>query len=177
MRALATRLLPVVSLTTLVALASPAAAGSYVSLGLGGDPALQGELRTAADGDAGGNGRLALGQRFGRVAVEASLSRFGLVDSSATAAGIHARLSFPLGGRFEAYGRLGLERLWLGDTQMSVGGDASGLVGGAGLEFRVKAPLIGAASIWAELSQDRFETEGGASGGVRLWTLGATIGL
>ena len=90
---------------------------------------------------------------------------------------VHARLSFPLGGRFEAYGRLGLERLWFGDTQMSVGGDASGLVGGAGLELRVKAPLLGAASIWAELSQDRFETEAGANGGVRLWTLGATIGM
>jgi hypothetical protein len=163
---------------TLALGASPALAGSYVSLGLGGDPALQGDLEAAAGGDAGGNGRLALGQRFGRLAIEASLSRFGIPDDDATAAGIHARLAFPLGGNFEAYGRLGLERLWLGDSTMTtVSGDASGWVGGGGLEYRLKAPLLGTASIWAELSQDRFTTEAGAEGGVRLWTLGATLGL
>jgi hypothetical protein len=172
------KLLPLVSLATLAAAASPALAGSYVSLGLGGEPALQGDLETAAGGDEGGNGRLALGQRFGRLAIEASVSRFAVPADDATAAGIHARLAFPLGGHFEAYGRLGLERLWLGDSPMTtVSGDASGLVGGGGLEYRLTAPLLGSASIWAELSQDKFTTESGAEGGVRLWTLGASIGL
>jgi hypothetical protein len=177
MRALA-RLLPLASLVTLAASASPALAGSYISLGIGGEPALQGDLDTAAAGQDGGNGRLALGQRFGRFAVEASASRFAIPGDDAIAAGIHARVAFPLGHHFEAYGRLGLERLWLGDSPMTtVKGDASGYVGAAGLEYRLTAPLLGSASIWAELSQDTFKTEGGADGGVRLWTLGASVGL
>ena len=180
MRAFTSGSLALASLAALAALAAAPAtarAGSYLSLGLGGEPALQGELDTAAAGADGGNGRLALGQRFGRLAVEASLSRFGIVADDATAVGIHARLAFPLGSNFEAYGRLGLERLWLGDSQMTVSGDASGLVGAGGLEYRLKAPLLGSASIFAELSQDSFETASGADGGVRLWTLGATLGL
>lgn len=157
--------------------ASTAHAGSYVSLGFGGEPALQGELSTAASGENGGNSRVALGQRFSRVAVEASLSRFGLDSATVTAGGVHARLSFPLAGKLEAYGRLGLERIWTSDTPMSVAGDGDGLVGGLGLEYRVTAPLLGAASLWAELSEDRFTTEAGTEGGVRLWTLGASLGL
>ena len=172
------RVVPLFALAALVAGASPALAGSYVSLGIGGEPALQGDLAVAASGESGGNGRLALGQRLGRLAVEASLSRFAVPGDDAVAAGIHARLAFPLGGNVAAYGRLGLERLWLGDSPMTtVSGDASGYVGGGGLEYRLSAPLLGSASIWAELSQDSFTTEAGAEGGVRLWTLGASIGL
>lgn len=177
------RLAAALSRASLIALvvaagASPALAGSYLSLGVGGEPALQGDLEMAAVGESGGNGRLALGQRFGRLAVEASLSRFAIPDDDATAAGIHARLAFPLGGRFEAYGRLGLERLWLGDSTMTdVSGDARGIVGGGGIEWRLSAPVLGTASLWAEVTQDRFTTEDGAEGGVRLWTLGASLGL
>jgi hypothetical protein len=169
-----------VSLATVSVLAlAPAAAhaGSYLSLGFGGDPALQGDLDVAADGAGGGNSRLALGQRFGRIAIEGSLSRFGVPDATATSAGVHARLAFPLGSNFELYGRVGLEHLWLGDSQMSLSGDAQGMVGAAGLEYRLSAPLLGSASLWAELSEDRFETDSGAEGGVRLWTLGASLGM
>ena len=60
---------------------------------------------------------------------------------------------------------------------MSLSGDAKGLVGAAGLEYRLEAPVLGSASLWAELSEDRFETESGGEGGVRLWTLGASIGM
>src|SRR5688500_3445258 len=80
---------------------STSPAGSYLSRRLGRGPVLQGELMTAADGDGeGGNGRLALGQSFGRVALEGSLSRFGLATDQATAAGVHARLSLPIEGSF-----------------------------------------------------------------------------
>ncbi|HVV84893.1 MAG TPA: hypothetical protein VHE35_17635 [Kofleriaceae bacterium] len=177
MRATSLRVLTFAGLATIAAPAV-ASAGSYLSLGLGGEPALQGDLKVAATGDQGGNGRFALGERFGRLAIEASLSRFGLADSEATVAGIHLRLAFPLGSHLAAYGRLGAERLWLGDSQMTtVSGTGSGYVGGGGLEYRVTAPLLGQASLWAELSQDEFTTEDGAEGGVRLWTLGASVGL
>jgi len=162
----------------LAASASTAFAGSYLSLGLGGDPVLQGELMTAADGDGdGGNGRLALGQSFGRLALEGSLSRFALATDQATAAGIHARLTIPLDGAFGAYGRLGLERVWLGAEGDRLGDTtADGMVGGLGLEYRLNAPLLGQAAIWGEMSQDKLETSAGEVG-ARLWTLGLSVGI
>lgn len=162
----------------LAASASTAAAGSYLSLGLGGDPAIQGEFSAAADGDGeGGNGRLALGQRFGRLALEGSLSRFGFGPEEATAAGVHLRLGIPIDGGFGGYVRGGLEHLWLGAEGERLGtATADGIVGGIGLEYRLEAPLLGEASIWGEVSQNRFETPMGESG-ARLWTLGFSLGI
>lgn len=177
MRAITSRVVPLLSFVALTLGAAPAFAGGYIALGLGGEPALQGDLKVAAQGQHGGNGRLALGERFGRLAIEASLARFDAGADTTSALGIHARLAFPLGGHLEAFGRVGLERLWLGNTQMAASGDAKGLVGAAGLEYRLTAPVLGSASLWAELSQDKFTTDAGADGGVRLWTLGASIGL
>lgn len=166
-----------VSFVLLAACASVAAAESYVSLGIGGDAALHGDVGDAANGSQGGNGRLALGLGVGRLSVEGSLSRFGLDGSSATAAGVHLRLRFPIEGGFGAYGRAGLEHLWFGDDRMTLlSTGANGVVGGLGLEYRLSAPLLGQAGLWAEVSQDRFGT-GGGTGGVRLWTAGLTIGL
>jgi hypothetical protein len=162
----------------LIASVSTASAGSYVSLGLGGDPVLQGELMTAADGDGdGGNGRLALGQSFGRLALEGSLSRFALATDEATAAGVHARLTLPIDGAFGVFGRLGLERVWLGAEGDRIGDDtADGYVGGLGLEYRLKAPLLGETALWGEMSQDKLETAAGDVG-ARLWTLGVSVGI
>jgi hypothetical protein len=162
----------------LLASVSTASAGSYLSVGLGGDPVLQGELTAAADGDGdGGNGRLALGQSFGRLALEGSLSRFALASDQATAAGIHVRLTLPIDGAFGAFGRVGLERVWLGAEGDRLGDStADGYVGGLGLEYRLEAPLLGEAAIWGEMSQDKLETAGGEVG-ARLWTLGLSVGI
>jgi hypothetical protein len=161
----------------LAATATTASAGSYLSLGLGGDPAIQGDLRGAAGGEGeGGNGRLALGQRFGRLALEGSLSRYGISDTEATAAGVHLRLTVPIDGGFGAYLRGGLEYVWLGDAGPSGDTSGDGVVGGVGLEYRLEAPVLGEASIWGEVSEDRWTTDVG-EGGARLWTLGFSIGI
>jgi len=162
-------------LAILLGTTTAASAGSYVSLGVGGDPALQGDLGAAAGGEGdGANGRLALGQSFGRLSLEASLSRFGFGEGDITAAGVHLRLGVPLSGAFGGYGRVGLERVWLG----AAAGDqrADGVAAGIGLEYRLSAPLLGQAAFWGEVSQDRFEVNG-ERGGARLWTLGVTVGL
>lgn len=165
-------------LTVLLGSASVASAESYLSLGLGGEPALHGDLRMAASGEGdGGNGRLALGIGAGRLAVEGSLSRFGLGANTATAAGAHLRLRFPVQGGFGIFGRIGLERVWLGSDVPSMGSTADGMVGGLGLEYRLSAPLLGEAGLWAEVSDDRLDTGGGHTGGARLWTAGLTVGL
>jgi hypothetical protein len=167
-----------VCLTVLLGSLSVASAESYISLGVGGDPAAHGDMRMAASGEGdGANGRLALGIGVGRLSVEGSLSRFGLGSSTATAAGAHLRLRFPIQGGFGIFGRVGLERVWMGTDLPSMSSTADGMVGGLGLEYRLSAPLLGEAGIWAEVSGDRLATGGGHTGGVRLWTAGLTVGL
>jgi hypothetical protein len=51
------------------------------------------------------------------------------------------------------------------------------VVGGLGLEYRLSAPLLGQAGIWAEVSDDRLDAGAGNTGGVRLWTAGLIVGL
>jgi hypothetical protein len=167
-----------ICLAALLGSASVASAESYVSLGFGGDPAVHGDMRMAANGQGdGGNGRLALGVGVGRLSVEGSLSRFGLASTTATAAGAHLRLRFPVQGGFGIFGRIGLERVWMDSDVLSMSSTADGVVGGLGLEYRLSTPLIGEAGIWAEVSDDRLDTGGGHTGGVRLWTAGLTVGL
>jgi hypothetical protein len=167
-----------ICLTVLVGSLSVASAEGYVSLGVGGDAALHGDARMAASGQGdGGNGRLALGVGVSRLSVEGSLSRFGLGSNTATAAGAHLRLRFPIAGGFGIFGRVGLERVWWGSDVPAMSSTADGVIGGLGLEYRLSAPLLGEAGIWAEVSDDRLDTGGGRTGGVRLWTAGLTFGL
>lgn len=167
-----------ICLTTLLGSLSVASAESYVSLGFGGDPAVHGDMRMAASGGGeGGNGRFALGIGISRLSVEGSLSRFGLGGSTATAAGAHLRLRLPVRGGFGVFGRVGLERVWLDTDLPSMSSTADGMVGGLGLEYRLSAPLLGEAGVWAEVSDDWLDTGSGHTGGVRLWTAGLTVGL
>jgi len=165
-------------LTAILGSLAVASAESYVSVGVGGGPAVRGDLRMAATGDGdGGNQRLALGIGVSRLAVEGSLSRFGLGSSTATAAGAHLRLRFPVRGGFGVFGRVGLERVRGDPQRLLLSSPADGTVGGLGLEYRLSAPLLGEAGIWAEVSADRLDTGGGHTGGVRLWTAGLSVGL
>jgi hypothetical protein len=167
-----------ICLTALLGSLSVASADSYISLGVGGDAAVHGDMRMAANGEGdGGNGRLAVGIGVSRVSVEGSLSRFGLGASTATSAGAHVRVRFPIEGGFGLFGRLGLERVWLGNDVPSMSSTVDGLVGGLGLEYRLSAPLLGQAGIWAEVSDDRLDIGDGRTGGVRLWTAGLIVGL
>ncbi len=154
-------------------------AGTYVSLGVGGTPTGQGDLAlVAASGSSDTpQQRVSLGQSLGRLAVEGSLGRFGLGAGDAVAAGVHARLSIPLDGHLGAYGRLGLERVWLHDVDTAMGDSADGVAAGLGLEYRLSLPLLGQAGVWAEMSQDQLGLANDQEGGVRMWTIGATLGL
>ena len=167
-----------ICLTVVLGSVSAASAGSYLSLGVGGDPAVHGDMRMAASGEGdGANGRLALGFGVSRLAIEGSLSRFALGSSTGTAAGAHLRLRFPVQGGFGIFARVGMERVWLGSDLPTMDSTADGIVGGLGLEYRLSAPLLGEAGIWAEVSDDRLDTGGGHTGGVRLWTAGLIVGL
>jgi hypothetical protein len=121
--------------------------------------------------------RAALGWSFGRLAIEATAARYALGSGHATAAGAHGRLTIPIDGGFGAYGRVGVERVWLSDLEPRFGDTADGMAAGLGLEYRLKAPILGQAAIWAELSQDQLTFEDESKGGARMWTIGASIGL
>jgi|GEM_PF-3263922 len=163
----------------LLATSSLASAGTYVSLGLGGTPDPQGELAIATAGGSSdvAQRRAALGFSLSRVAVEATVARYPLGAGHATAAGVHARLSIPIDGGFGAYGRIGLERAWLSGLAPRLGERADGVAGGLGLEYRVDAPLLGRAAIWAEVSQDQLTFADDSEGGARMWTVGLSLGL
>ncbi len=170
-------------------LASPAAllalppatatAGTYVSLGLGTTPSGQGDLTVTTDaGDSDvPQQRLAVGQSLGRVAIEASLARFGIGTGDGVAAGVHARLSVPLDGHLGAYGRIGLERVWLSGLDPSFGESADGMAAGLGLEYKLSAPILGQAAIWGEVNQDQLSLENDRKGGVRMWMAGVSLGI
>jgi hypothetical protein len=159
--------------------ASIASAGTYVSLGMGGTPDPQGELKIAASTGAADvpQRKAALGWSIGRFAVEATAGRYALGGGHATAAGVQGRLSIPLDGNFGAYGRFGVERAWLSDLDARLGDTADGWVGGLGLEYKIDAPLLGQAAIWAELTQDQLTFADDTKGGSRMWTLGASLGF
>ncbi len=170
-------------------LASPAAlatlsparatAGTYVSLGLGTTPTGQGDLAVtteAADSDVPQQ-RVALGQSLGRVAIEASLARFGIGAGDGVAAGVHARLSVPLDGNLGAYGRIGLERVWLSGLDPTFGDSADGMAAGLGLEYKLTAPILGQAAIWGEVNQDQLTFANDRKGGVRMWMAGVSLGM
>lgn len=169
------------ALAALIVLGSAAAAhaGTYVSLGMGG--VIDGEGVLAAPVEAAPSDtpqqRLALGTRLGRLAIEASLGRFGIGAGDARAVGIHGRLSLPLDGNLNGFLRLGLEHAWLDGVDARLGDSARGLVGGVGLEYRLEAPLLGEAGLWAEIAQDELTFADGSKGGVRTWTVGASLGL
>lgn len=163
----------------LAATASLASAGTYVSIGMGGTPEPQGALKVAAANGSNdlAQRRAAVGFSLSRLAVEATVARYGIGAGQATVAGAHARLSIPIDGGFGAYGRLGVERAWLEDLDARLGDRADGWVGGLGLEYRFDAPLLGQAGVWAELSQDQLTFDDDSKGGARMWTLGVSIGL
>lgn len=174
------RLASAALLAALLATPALASAGTYVSVGMGGDPSPQGELElvmTTGDGSDVPQQRAALGWSFSRLAIEATIGRFGIGDGHATIGGVHGRLTLPLDGGLGAYGRFGFERAWLTDLDPRLGEEADGMAAGLGLEYRLKAPLLGQAAVWAEVSEDRLTFANDEQGGARMWTVGASLGI
>lgn len=174
-----TALLPAILLGSLaIATSSPAHAGTYVSLGMGGVIDGKGALSAPAELDSETpQQRLAVGQNLGRLAIEASVGRVGLGAGDARIVGLHGRLGLPLDGHLSGYVRVGVERAWVRGLDARLGDSGSGLVGGVGLEYRISAPLLGEAAIWAEVAQDDLTFDNDVTGGLRTWTLGASLGL
>lgn len=186
--------LAALSTLAVAGLASPAHAGGYISVGIGADAGLAGDMAThfTADHDDAGSGRIAIGQRVGNIAVEASLygaalqSTTGLGDGAdyATAtAGVALKYYIPLSGRLEGYGKGGLDKTWLvADGDMRASGYAGrGYNFGGGIQFTFETGLLGSAAVWLDYTHQEFELrEDGMrdlDGGTRLLTLGVSLGF
>jgi len=144
-------------------LTAPASAGGYVSLGLGDDAGLHGDLATHFDTDSDtSHGRLAIGQRTGPFAIEASMFGTGLHgaggDFRTVSLGVDAKYFYGLGGNFELFGKAGLNKTWLQNTD-SDGGEASGRgkLLGVGVQYRFTTGLIGEAAVFLDLSRQFVE--------------------
>ena len=175
--------------TLLVALlaASPAVAGGYLSVGIGEGADLQGDL--AAEFDTNGeasNGRLAIGQRTGPIAIEASLFGTDLVgidgDYSTLSLGVDVKYFHTLSGSFELFGKGGLNKTWLvGRDDQDPGLSGRGKQLGLGVQYRFTTGLIGEAALWLEGSRTYVELDDDAGarldGEIDMLNIGVSIGL
>lgn len=176
------------TLAVLGTLAATASAGGYVGLGVSAGASMHGDLNMySADNESGG--KLLLGQRFGRLAIEASLGGTDLhmvggapTTHQAAALGVDLKYHFDLSGNLEAYVRGGLHRTWLGETA----GEGAALDGrghtlGGGLAYRLNLGFIGESSLWADYSHQEVSllSDAGATaqGASRMITVGLSIGL
>ena len=174
---------------TLVASSSGVASAGYIGLGIGTAPAvsttdLENELYQH-----GRSGRLILGHRLGRFAVEGAVSKFDLELSDRGGQGplyavyqaqVSGKYSLPLGDGFEAFGRLGLHKQWFNNERSEFDTSGSGLVAGAGFEYRIKAG-VGDFSVFVDYQYSMADVGGDrlqfGRTSTRMWTLGATIGF
>lgn len=169
----------------LVAMTSTASAGTYLGFGLGTAPATSTNterMSTVADGR---SGRGILGYRFGRLAAEGAVGRFGLFvngpyEFDSTQLSVGGKYGLPIGDNFEVIGRGGLQRTFL--TGMPDGWDLSGngyYVAG-GVEYRLNLGVTGASIFLdyqyssATLSSDAIQDVAVTN---RMWTMGATLSL
>ena len=126
----------VLSLALVLGSASAASAGGYLGSRYGTTPAASGDMSFREDGR---SGRLQIGQRFGRLAVE------GLGSTANRARGRHAihldvvrdgrKVQQPLGDKFEVFGRPGLQHSSLIRSETMSRSPGGPLFGG-GFEYR-----------------------------------------
>jgi hypothetical protein len=177
------------ALAVIALAAAPAAAGGYVSLGIGQGAHLEGEMaeRFSTEGSTP-SGRLALGHRTGPIAIEASMFGSGLEDAgqdhTTLAFGAAAKLFVPLVSRFELYGRAGLNRTWIksrDDDAPDLGYSGRGYDIGGGLQFSFSPFPPFDAAIWVDYTRHTvgLQRDGAASldGSLDMVMVGITVGM
>ncbi len=170
-----------------VVLASSAAsAGPYVGLGLGPSAGLGTDIPEHVDQVRGNGraGRLFGGYRFGKFSAEAGITWFdalwrttGPQNHSTKLLSLSGKYNHSLGSGFEVFGRVGVQHT----THEADGGmtySGKGLLGGGGVEYRIKVPALAAASIFLDYTLTTAGlTPADFSLNTRVWTLGAIVGF
>jgi hypothetical protein len=157
---------------SLLAIPATASAGGYVAAGIGTSPDVNGNASAMLDTDGHNSGRLALGQKFGPVAIEGGLSGFGTGDATAVTASVGLKLQTSISSMLGLYARGSLDRTWIRSETMDVGGDGHTL--GVGLDYGVKALADG--GVWLEVDRQYLDLDG-VTGTADTITIGLRIGL
>jgi len=165
------------ALVLVAASASAASAGGFVGLGIGTGAATSGDMPFNENGR---TGRLEVGYRVGHFSVEGMASKYDLVYEAntwgATTLGLAGKVNFALGDRFEAFGRVGLQRTSITRSDLEVGGD--GFLVGGGFEYRLPV-AVAQVSVFVDYSIVRSSVDTWNAMDLsltsRIWTLGATL--
>jgi hypothetical protein len=162
-----------------------ASAGWFAGLGIGPSANVNG----TSEVDSGGrSARLLGGMRWGKLAVEGSITgqtlRFldnilGEFDTKELA--IAGKYNFPLGSNFEVFAKAGLHRTWLSHEQdPAYDASGNGLLVGGGFEYRITTPAV-SGSLFVDYTHYAADVTGDRYGyygdGVGMWMLGFTVGL
>jgi hypothetical protein len=151
------RLVPVLALFLS---ATAHADGGYVSAGAGPGAGLDGDISRVFETDDSMNARLALGQRLGPLALEASLFGAGMVgrndfagdgrEYDTVSLGVDLKYLIGLVGPLEVYPKIGLNRTWLTGGRDALDYDGWGWDLGAGAQLSFER--IG---IWLDFTHQR----------------------
>ena len=167
------RFLPVLALIAL-AVPAPAAAGSYVSVGIGESPELSG---LPGDDIGGRSGRIMVGKRHGALAIEGG--GFGTTlgpASSLVGLAIIAKGHLTLAGPLSLYGKLGLNRGWVRTDTMGTVDSGNGHELGIGADLGLGAGL-GHASLWLDFTRQSFDMLSGAQAEIDTTQVGIAFGF
>jgi hypothetical protein len=178
-----------------VSLAAPddARADGYVGAGMGSDSQLSGDLASHfATSENTNSSRVLLGQRFGALALEASLfgsqlqgisGLTGNEDYSTLSLGVDVKYHLGLIGGLEGYGKIGLNKTWLtgSDSSEDLNYSGRGEALGVGLQysFNLAVTQIG---LWADYTLQNTdlrddERQQALDGEIGMFNLGVSIGL
>jgi hypothetical protein len=122
------------------------------------------------------------------VSVEGTAQRYGVLNESGrspfdgTQLGVAAKLNLPLGNRFEAFGRGGLQRTWLSTNTNQPSYTGNGWLVGAGIEYRLDLGVAGGSIFIDYTYADTTFTKQNAAmaqldGSAGMWTLGLTLSI
>ncbi|HLL22652.1 MAG TPA: outer membrane beta-barrel protein [Kofleriaceae bacterium] len=169
---------------------SVASAGGYVGLGIGTGPGVGTDAADTQVSSDGRSYRLLGGVRLSRFAIEGAIGQMDtrLADNTrgqpyeTYQASISAKYHLPLDAGFEAFGKVGLHKVWFDNAanRPDLDVEGSGLLFGGGFQYRLDAVLASAA-LFVEYQYASADVRGErldwGSTSVRMWTLGATVGF
>lgn len=174
--------------------ASPAQAGGYMGIGIGSQGELDGEISKhfTTDGQSD-TSRIILGQRFGALAMEASLfgsqlqgngGFTGTSDFATVSVGVDLKYYVGIAGGFEGYGKVGLNKTWLtGPATEGMDFQGRGTEIGAGLQYTMNLPLT-QVGLWLDYTIQNTELRdldmgpsSNLDGELRMMNLGVSVGF
>jgi hypothetical protein len=167
--------------------AGPAAADTYLGLGIGTEAPITGDIGDSFDTTDSTHGRLVIGSRFGRLGLEGSLFGTEMTGGDAAehaiaALGVDLKYHFGLSGPLEVYLKGGLHRAYLRTDESAELDEfeGNGYQIGAGIQYTFNLALTHA-SIWLDYNRSKFQLEDDLGreleGTGKLLTIGLSVGI